>query len=289
MDALLPGLLDEFEQTLSFRYHSGGAHAVPPGYSTGWRTLPFACCAQTTYASTIHLMGQRLELSPNEACVIVQGVRHRIDRIGGQAGISRYAHFNFQVFGCIDVLSMFEVPIIHRSVAADRIGLLCAELSAIADGRGSAPQTVIRKKSLGFALLRTISDASAPSAKGPSQLETFARLRLVYEYIQMHLANRITLGALARIARLSPSRFHAVFKSMSGQAPQRFVQRLRMLKAQQLLIETDMTVKEVAANVGHPDEFHFSRSFKQQCGASPMHYKRMARTMMFGPMQAEER
>jgi AraC-like DNA-binding protein len=289
MDALSLGLLDEFERTLGFRYHSGGVSEVPPGYSTGWRTLPFACCAQTTYSSSIHVMGQRLELSPNEACVIGQGVRHRIDQEGGQSGISRFAHVNFEMFGCIDVLSLFEVPVVHRSMAADRIGLLCAELAAIADGHDSGPQAVIRRKSLGLELLRTISDASALSAKGPAQLETFGRLRPVYEYIQMHLADRITLGALARIAHLSPSRFHAVFKSMSGQAPQRFVQRLRMLKAQQLLIETDMTVKEIAANVGHPDEFHFSRSFKQQCGASPVHYRRMARSMMFGPQQAEER
>jgi AraC-like DNA-binding protein len=282
MDTVLRGLLDEFERTLSFHYHSGGVKEVGPGYSTGWRTLPFACCAQTTYTSTIHLIGQRLELGPDEACVIGQGVRHCIDQTSRRSGISRFAHFNVQVFGCIDALSMFDVPVIHRSAAAERMGHLCSDLAAIADAHADGPREVIRRKSLGFELLRTISDASALCARGPSHLETILRLRPVYEHIQAHLADRITLGALARIARLSPSRFHAVFKSMAGQAPQRFVQRLRMLKAQQLLLETDRTVKEIAASVGHPDEFHFSRSFKQICGASPLNYKRMARSRMFG-------
>ena len=48
---------------------------------------------------------------------------------------------------------------------------------------------------------------------------------------------------------------------------------LRMQRAAQLLDATDETVAAIAAAVGYPNPFHFSRSFKSYMGASPRRYR----------------
>ncbi len=282
--------LEEFESTLTFSYHSGNVCEVPVGYTTNWRTVPFTCIAQTTYTSIIHLDARRQEILPGEACVIPQSVHHRIDQVSDEPGISRFAHINYRILGCIDALALFEVPLLHRDGVADRIGSLCADLSLTAHAPDYGPMQSIRMKSLGFELLWTIAQASQLRPGGSSGLEAIERLRPVYRYIHEALGERITLTKLAGIADLSVSRFHAIFKAISGQAPQRFIQRLRQEKAQRLLIETGMPIKEVALAVGHGDEFHFSRSFKRMCGANPSEYRRTARMalLMPGPVSSED-
>jgi AraC-like DNA-binding protein len=282
MESTQRRLLEQFEETLTFAYHSGNICDVPVGYTTGWRTVPYACIAQTDYTSVIHLDGERVRVDPHAACVIRQGIHHRIDQIGPAPGISRFAHINFIAFGCIDVLTMFDTPMIHAGATAERIGRLCSGLAEVSNAAGLDHAGIIQKKSLGFELLWTITNVSRILAPGTALMASIDRLRPVLNHIHAHLGERLTLARLAAIACLSPSRFHAVFKHASGQAPQHFVQRLRFLKAQQLLIETGDAVKGIAATVGYPDEFHFSRAFKKHCGMNPTTYRQQVRTTMMG-------
>lgn len=278
--------LQDVEQTVHVRYHSGDVVDVPVGYSTGWRTLPFACVAQTTYHSLIHLGQRRHPIGPGQACVIPQGVRHRIDQVGPTSGISRFAHLQWRMLGCIDALALFEVPLLFDGAVAAAIGTHCAELAA-AHRREAGALQAIRLQALGLALLLTIAEASPLRTGGAAGRPALDRLRAVYAYIAGALGERITLRKLAQLAGLSPSRFHVVFKTMAGEGPVRFIQRLRMQRAQQLLIETDLTIQKIAAAVGLPDPFHFSRTFKRTCGAAPRDYRRTARsTLRVGPAAA---
>lgn len=54
-----------------------------------------------------------------------------------------------------------------------------------------------------------------------------------------------------------------------GKTPQEFLIHDRMTKACQLLKSTQMSIKDIAAAVGYPNQLHFSRAFHQKIGASP--------------------
>ena len=46
-----------------------------------------------------------------------------------------------------------------------------------------------------------------------------------------------------------------------------------MQKAKKLLLDSQLSIKEIAARVGYPDPFHFSKSFKNAVGMSPAQYR----------------
>ncbi len=103
------------------------------------------------------------------------------------------------------------------------------------------------------------------------------RLAPVLKFITENAGADLRLPILAARAHLSPSRFHAVFRAATGVSPSAYLQGLRLKNAQALLLHGHGSVKEIAARVGFPDVFHFSRLFKKRCGMSPSDYRRSTR------------
>ena len=63
-------------------------------------------------------------------------------------------------------------------------------------------------------------------------------------------------------------------KGVTGYAPKEYLRVMRMKKAAELLLKTDVTVAEVAYQVGINDPFYFSKCFKAQFGVSPSAYQK---------------
>ena len=78
------------------------------------------------------------------------------------------------------------------------------------------------------------------------------------------------------MAGFSPSHFSARFRAVTGFSVTEYVKRLRMARARQLLITSDHTVAEIAAAVGYPDPFYFSRNFSAVNGVSPRAFRARA-------------
>lgn len=77
---------------------------------------------------------------------------------------------------------------------------------------------------------------------------------------------------LARKVAMSPPILYKKIKAVSNMSVNEFVKSLKLKKAAQLLQQTDMTVYEVAYNVGYNDRKYFSREFKKQFGKTPREY-----------------
>ena len=99
-------------------------------------------------------------------------------------------------------------------------------------------------------------------------------LKEVRALVDANLERRLTLAELARCACLSPSRFSAVFREHFGLAPMRYVQRLRMKRAEALLLQTTATVSQIAGRCGYDDPFQFSKQFHLHAGVSPRQYRK---------------
>lgn len=91
----------------------------------------------------------------------------------------------------------------------------------------------------------------------------------VQNHLREHLSAPISLPALAELAGFSASHFSARFRAHTGFSVTEYVKRLRMARARQLLITSDLSVAEIAAMVGYPDPFYFSRQFHAVTGLSP--------------------
>jgi AraC-like DNA-binding protein len=75
------------------------------------------------------------------------------------------------------------------------------------------------------------------------------------------------------MAGFSPSHFSARFRAVTGFSVVEYVKRLRMARARQLLITSELSVAEVATDVGYADPFYFSRQFRAVTGLSPRSYR----------------
>lgn len=71
---------------------------------------------------------------------------------------------------------------------------------------------------------------------------------------------------------LSVGRFHKVFKSHTGMTPIEYINNIRVSRAKELLINTDMRMSEIAEKVGFSEQNYFSRIFKKHTGLSPKKY-----------------
>lgn len=93
------------------------------------------------------------------------------------------------------------------------------------------------------------------------------------EHLRAHLADRISIGELAAKAQLSRSHFAALFASRMGVPVLRYQTQLRMSRARELLDTTDLAIAQVAARVGYPDSFYFSRQFRRIHKVTPSRHR----------------
>ncbi len=95
------------------------------------------------------------------------------------------------------------------------------------------------------------------------------RIRKVLEYMEKHPMQKYSLDELCRCANLSKPRFLALFKENIGLTPRMYWRYQRMELIGKMLIETDLSISEIATQNGFVDRSHLSRVFKCHTGATP--------------------
>jgi len=93
------------------------------------------------------------------------------------------------------------------------------------------------------------------------------------QLMKQRLDQHLTLADLSREMCMSASYLSALFKEKTRYSPIQLFTSLRMQKASQLLKETRFTIKEIAGEMGYPDQYTFSRSFKLVMGVSPKTFR----------------
>jgi len=97
-----------------------------------------------------------------------------------------------------------------------------------------------------------------------------ARMGRVYDFIQDHLAEDLSVGRLAEVAILSSWHFQRVFQEFSGESAAAFVRRLRVERAaDRLLIQKARTVDAVAVECGFGSAELLARHFQKRFHISP--------------------
>ena len=99
-------------------------------------------------------------------------------------------------------------------------------------------------------------------------------VQLALRYVERHYGEDITVADMAKSTGLNPSYFGRLFKESTGRTPQQHLIHFRMTKAAELLKLTALSVGEVGAAVGYPNQLHFSRAFKAVHGLSPREWRK---------------
>lgn len=91
--------------------------------------------------------------------------------------------------------------------------------------------------------------------------------------LEEDLVMELDLRKVASDCGMSYSHFCSEFKRVVGVAPGQYRLKARMDYAKTLLLETEMPIKTIAAELGYSDPFVFSKQFKKETGYSPSKYK----------------
>lgn len=93
-------------------------------------------------------------------------------------------------------------------------------------------------------------------------------------YIKENYQNHeLSLNAVAGYVNISPSYFSTIFSQEVGSTFVEYVTALRIGKARELLMCTNMRTSEVGFQAGYKDSHYFSYIFKKMTGCSPKEYR----------------
>lgn len=94
------------------------------------------------------------------------------------------------------------------------------------------------------------------------------------DFMLANLAKGVSLEMIGRECGLSRAHFARNFKNSTGVTAYAWLQRMRILKARELLCANQHTLTEIALECGFTDQSHFSKVFKSLTGASPGAWQR---------------
>lgn len=108
------------------------------------------------------------------------------------------------------------------------------------------------------------------------------RLGEVLSHIENNYAKSISVEQLAEIACMSESSLMRSFHKVTGKSPIDYVISVRVSRAGELLLRTDMNITEVAYACGFTDSNYFSRQFRRLRDCSPREYRQRRTQMLDG-------
>lgn len=94
------------------------------------------------------------------------------------------------------------------------------------------------------------------------------------DYIENHYMEDITIENIAEHLGLNRSYFSKLFKKMTGKSPQEFLITYRIHKSCEYLRSTNLTIADIASQVGYPNQFHFTRAFKSIMNLPPNEWRK---------------
>jgi transcriptional regulator GlxA family with amidase domain len=106
----------------------------------------------------------------------------------------------------------------------------------------------------------------------------------VQQHIDAHLGEPLLIGKLAAQFGLSSRTLSRRFLLATGQAPQAYLQHIRVQQAKRLLEMTGDPIDEIRQDVGYHDPAAFRRAFKHATGLSPSEYRGA-----YGPLRDRSR
>ena len=92
-------------------------------------------------------------------------------------------------------------------------------------------------------------------------------------YIQNNYAN-LSIRHVAEYIGLNRTYFTTLFREKMYMSPQEYLMKVRMRHARELLKDTDLPIRVIAASVGYENALTFSKIFKQKYGLSPAAFRK---------------
>ncbi|WP_256761933.1 response regulator [Cohnella sp. WQ 127256] len=133
---------------------------------------------------------------------------------------------------------------------------ISAELSAVSDS-----STV------------TVQERSSRGSGSVLDRITHPEVNMIIKYIEQNYDQDITLKSLSRYVMMGENYVSALFKKKTGETLIHYLHRIRVAKAIDYLMSTDLPVNRIGQNVGFMNDNYFIKIFKRVTGTTPSQYR----------------
>lgn len=99
-------------------------------------------------------------------------------------------------------------------------------------------------------------------------------LRDMVAFLEANYSRKITLKDLCEVGKIGATSCCDIFNRYINQSPMSYLQNYRLLKAKELLRDTELTVTEICYRVGFSGSSYFSETFKKYYQCTPSQYRR---------------
>ena len=121
-------------------------------------------------------------------------------------------------------------------------------------------------------MIEQVMDVACPRWR--EEAEQVKIIREIHDDLAQHMDRRVTIEELAHRYLINPTTPKTVFKEVYGSSLAAHMKEHRMERAAALLRETDLSVAEIAGQVGYESQSKFTAAFKEQFGQLPKEYRR---------------
>ncbi|SES26682.1 Helix-turn-helix domain-containing protein [Vreelandella subterranea] len=119
------------------------------------------------------------------------------------------------------------------------------------------------------ALKGRLGNVTAP----PSRLD----IRHLDRFIQQHMADNLRVADLAKLVCLSEAHFSERFRQQTGLSPWQYVKRQRLHAAHQLVVQSQLSLTDIALQTGFANQSALSHAFRRGYGLSPRQLRQSRR------------
>lgn len=167
---------------------------------------------------------------------------------------------------------IFYLPEAYRSEINRLLGQLIAENQST--DNFSNCMIKIHFQELIIRILRYIK-ASSILIVNNDTIATDESIQTAINYINDNFKNDITLADMAKLLHLNPSYFSKKFKSVNGVGFKEYLNNVRINHSEKLLLETSLSITEIAFECGYDNSNYYGDTFKRVNGVSPTTFRRL--------------
>lgn len=235
---------------------------------------------------TLLLDGGSYDLRPGRALLIPAGARQQGFSEPADPLEKVWVHFASWTGAPLQLLRFLDPPTCLEGPPAGRMIAVGRRMLDEWNGARPGRRLALRMMLMEMLLLAYRADAAhrcGPDGPGLATAERRSnddeRLRAVRRVVAAlcsRYAEPLTLGELAASVGWTPTHLSESFRRLVGLPPMRFLEGVRMRRAQELLTVSAEPVHRVAAAVGFADPNYFSRAFTRHVGMAPSAYRAAA-------------
>ena len=161
----------------------------------------------------------------------------------------------------------------HLHITQEAMRPLMVKLQEMADelsGDRPGSDLILLAKALEIFVYisREYSDTPDP------MVHSLFRLGELISKLENAYAEKWTLSRISKMTAMAPSTLLPVFKKVTGSSPIDYLLQVRLSKAAELLLKTNLPISEVAQKCGFRDSNYFSRQFRKRYAAAPKNYRK---------------